>query len=386
MTQQLPPGQGPIDPRGAFGPPPPPGGAPAPGTPTPMLPQQMMPQQMPFPQFVSPPPPRRGAGWGVLMAILILLLILSVVMNLVLGVGVVAVGAFDGRGIEETKLVSGASDQLVAVIPLEGVLTDASRKQFDQFIRNIEDSKDLKGIVIDIDSPGGEVTPSDEIYQRILKLKSDHPGLQVAASIRGMGASGAYYAACGCDHIIAEETTITGSIGVLWPNYNFADLMQKYGVKDTTIVSDGAPYKDAGSPTQPPNPEHEGYLRGLVNGEFVRFKAIVQKSRGPKLKPHIDEIANGKAYTAPEAKQNGLIDDIGYLDKAVSWITTAAHLSSPTVIRYDQKGALFDHFPFARQQGSPKAELKVDGMNVEIDQKLIDRFAHPRPMAIGRGS
>lgn len=381
MTAQLPPGQGPIDPRGAFGPPPPPGGPPPAGSPMPM-----MPQPMPFPQFGTPPPRRRGgAGWGVLIAILLLMLIASIVMNLVLGAGVIVAGAFDGRGIEETTLVNGTPDQQVAVIPLEGILTDASRKDFEQILRHIEENKNVKGVVIDIDSPGGEVTPSDEIYQRILRFKSEHSGLPVAASMRGMGASGAYYAACGCDQIIAEETTITGSIGVLWPNYNFADLMQKYGVKDTTIIADGAPYKDAGSPTHAADSEHEAYLHGLVNSEFARFKSVVSKSRGAKLKPNLEEIANGKAYTAPEAKRNGLIDDIGYLDKAINYVATNAHLSNPNVVRYEQKGALFDRFPFALQRGSPGAvSLKLNGMNLDMDRRLLDSLMHPRPMAIGR--
>jgi protease-4 len=381
MTSQLPPGQGPIDPRGAFGPPPPPGGAPGSEPPTPM-----MQQPMPFPQFMPPPPPRRGgAGWGILVAILLLLLSLSIVMNLVLGISVVAVGVFDGRNIEETTLVSGATDQQIAVVPLEGVITESSRKEFDQILRHIGEDKNVKGLVIDIDSPGGEVTPSDEIYQQILKFKSDHSGLPVAASMRGLGASGAYYAACGCDTIVAQETTITGSIGVLWPNYNFADLMQKYGVRDTTIVSDGAPYKDAGSPTRSLNSEHEVYLRGLVNSEFKRFKAVVSKSRGSKLKPSLDEIANGKAYSAVEAKQNGLIDDIGYVDKAINYVATNAKLSNPNVVRYEQKGALFDRFPFAMQRGSPSAaSTKIDGMNLEIDRKLFDSLMHPRPMAVYR--
>jgi protease-4 len=381
MTQQLPPGQGPIDPRGAFGPlPPPPGGVP--GAMGPMM-------QMPFPQFMPPPrPPRRGGiGWGIIAGVLMLLLVLSVVMNFVLGIGFAAVGALGSRGVEETTITSGSSDQQIAVIPLEGIITDSSRRNFEDVLRHLEESKTvIKGLIIDIDSPGGEVTPSDEIYEKITRIKSEHPTLPIAASIRGLGASGAYYAACGCDHIIAEQTTITGSIGVLFPNYNFAELMQKYGVKDLTIISDGAPFKDALSPTRTPDPAHDDYLKGLVNSEFSRFKAVVQQSRGSKLKPNIDDIANGKAYTATEAKANGLIDDIGYLDKAVKWVATNAHLSNPNVVRYQQKSALFDAFPFAGQQDNSRGvQLNVNGMDVQIDRKLIDALTHPRPMAIWRG-
>jgi protease-4 len=345
-------------------------------------------QQMPFPQFMPPPrPPKRGGfGWGILAAVLMLLLVLSVGLNLLLGIGFAAVGALGSRGIEETTLTSGSADQLIAVIPLEGIITDSSRRNFDEIFRHFDESKTvIKGLVIDIDSPGGEVTPSDEIYEHITRLKSEHPTLPIAASIRGLGASGAYYAACGCDHIIAEQTTITGSIGVLFPNYNVAELMQKYGVKDLTIISDGAPFKDALSPTRPPDPSHDDYLKGLVNSEFGRFKAVVQQSRGSKLKPNIDEVANGKAYTATEAKANGLIDDIGYLDKAVKWVATKGQLSNPNVVRYQQKSVLFDGFPFAQQQGSSRlVRMNLNGINVQVDQRLLDGMLHPRPMALWR--
>jgi protease-4 len=379
MTQPLPPGQGPIDPRTAFTPPPPPSGRP-------MMQPAMNQPPVPFPSFMPPPPPpRRGvAGWVVLSIVLIVMLIGSVLLNIVLGVGFVASGV-GGHEISQNSLVSGSADQQVAVISLTGVITDATRQKFDQLIHDVEETHHLKGVIIDINSPGGEVTPSDEIYERIAKLKRDHPTLAIAASMRGIGASGAYYAACACDHLIAEETTITGSIGVLWPNYNFSGLMQKYGVTDNTIVSNGAPYKDAGSPTRAPNPETDNYLHGLIDSEFARFKSVVKTGRGAKLKPGVDEVANGKAYTAQEAVANGLIDEIGYLDKAIAWVAKTATLTNPNVVRFEEKTTLFDHFPFAKQQGSPKMSLQINGMTVEVEQALLDRLTRPRPMAIYEG-
>ncbi len=340
---------------------------------------------MPFPPFMPPPPPRRGGtGWMIFSILLIMLLMGSVLLNIIFGIGF-AVSTVGGHEISQNTIVSGSADQQVAVVALNGVITDATRQKVEQLIREVEDTHNLKGLILDINSPGGEVTPSDEIYERIAKLKRDHPSLAIAASIRGIGASGAYYAACACDHLIAEETTITGSIGVLWPNYNYSSLMQKYGVSDNTIVSNGAPYKDAGSPTRPPNSETDNYLHGLIDSEFVRFKSVVKTGRGAKLKPGVDEIANGKAYTAQEALANGLIDEIGYLDKAIAWVAKTAALSSPNVVRYEEKPTLFDHFPFAKQQGSPRMSLQINGMNVDVDQSLLDRFTHPRPMAIFQG-
>jgi protease-4 len=335
------------------------------------------------PMMYPPPPPprRRRLGWFIVTSLLLVLLLVSVLLNFALGLGLAA-SAIDGKQISQSTLVNGSTDQQVAVISLGGVITDTTRQKFDALVREVEGTSNLKGVIIDINSPGGEVTPSDEIYERISKLKRDHPALPIAASIRGIGASGAYYAACACDHLVAEETTITGSIGVLWPNYNFSNLMQKYGVSDDTIVSTGAPFKDAGSPTRPPDPQIDSYLHGLIDTEFARFKAVVQKGRGAKLKPNIDEVANGKAYTSREAVANGLVDEIGYLDKAVAWVAATAKLGNPNVVHFSEKSTLFDRFPFALQHGSPTTTLRINGVQVDFDQSVLDRLSHPRPMAI----
>ncbi|HLZ09151.1 MAG TPA: signal peptide peptidase SppA, partial [Chloroflexota bacterium] len=296
-----------------------------------------------------------------------------------------AASSGDGRQISQTTLTEGSADQQIAVVSLAGVITDATRQKFEATVRQVEQDNSLKGLILDINSPGGEVTPSDEIYERLAKLKRDHPSLPVAVSIRGMGASGAYYAACACDHLVAEETTITGSIGVLWPNYNFSNLMQKYGVVDNTIVSKGAPFKDAGSSTRLPDPTTDGYLRGLIDSEFARFKSVVQTGRGAKLKPNVDEVANGKAYTAQEALANGLIDEIGYMDKAVAWVTKTARLSNPQVVYFYEKTTFFDRLPFGMQHGRPATTVKINGVDVELDQGMIERWTHPRPMAIFEG-
>lgn len=382
MTQPIPPGQGPIDPRNAFGAPPPPGGvaphgpagfaAPPPGGYPP-------PGYRPPPMFFPPPPPPRrgGVGRAIVIALLLILLIGSVLLNLVLGASVVAGDAFD-HGVNEAVLKSGDSTQQIAVVPIDGVITEATRAKFDRFLQHVEEDKSIKALVLDIDSPGGEVTPSDELYSRIMQFKQDHPGVPVVASMRAMATSGAYYAACGADHLVAEQTTITGSIGVLWPRYNVADLMQKWGVKDTTIVSTGTPYKAAGSPFQTSDEKTEHYLQGLVDTAFKQFKSVVARSRGTSLKPGIDSIANGKAYTAQEALDNGLVDEIGYLGTAVAWAASNAHLSNPQVVRYEERVTWIDRLPFAAQ--SQLGSFKGQGVNVNVDRQAIDSLAHPRMM------
>lgn len=384
MTQQLPPGQGPIDPRSAFAPPPPPGGgqggAAGGGFPPPGY--------RPPPMFYPPPPPRSGGvGRVVFLIFLLLLLAGSILLNFLLGGSLLMGDALD-HGFNQSVITSGDSSQQVAVIPIDGVITDDTRAKFDRLMNHLDQDKSVKALVLEIDSPGGEVTPSDEMYARIMKFKQDHAGVQVAASMRGMAASGAYYAACGADHLVAEQTTITGSIGVLWPRYNLTDLMDKWGVKDTTIVSTGTPYKAAGSPFQTANLQTEHYLQGLVDSAFTRFKSVVAKSRTTNLKPGIDGIANGKAYTAQEALDNGLIDQIGYLDAAVSWAAAAAHLASPNVVRYEERVTFMDRLPFVQSQlnGAKSQGVNINGVNVNVDRRALDSLAHPRMMYLWRGN
>lgn len=381
MTQPLPPGQGPIDPRGAFVPAPPPldpGGRP-PGGP-------MMRPPMPFGPFMMPPPPRRGgAGRTILVSLLVLLLIASVVLNLVLATAFAFSDTVGSHGIMPVTLTPGAEDQVVAVIPLEGVITDSTKMQMDRFFAHADEDKNVKAIVLEIDSPGGEVTPSDEIYNRITRYRADHPGIPVAVSMRSMAASGGYYAACAAEHLVAEETTVTGSIGVLWPRFNVHELMQKYGVKDTTIVSSGAPFKDAGSPFAPVNTQQDQYLQGLVDPMFARFKDVVFRSRKSKLTAPIEDIANGKAYSAQEAAKNGLVDEIGYLDKAVAWAQSKAGLTRPTVVKYEEKISLLDRFPFAQSSVAPRSQsLAINGMNVNVDRRTVEHLLNPRPLYLWR--
>jgi protease-4 len=328
-----------------------------------------------------PPPPRGGVGRAIFLTLLILMLCGSLLLNVLLGGSMLMGDALD-HGVNQSVLTSGESSQQVAVVPIEGVITDQTREKFDRFLSLLDEQKSVKALVLEIDSPGGEVTPSDEMYARIMKFKQDHPGVPVAASMRGMAASGAYYAACGADHLVAEQTTITGSIGVLWPRYNVADLMHKYGVKDTTIISTGTPFKAAGSPLQTSDPQTEQYLQGLVDAAFKRFKSVVASSRASNLKPGIDAIANGKAYTSQEALDNGLIDQIGYLDAAVSWAATTAHLSNPNVVKYEERVTFMDKLPFMQSTvgGFKSQSVNVNGVNVNIDRQVLDSLAHPRMM------
>lgn len=428
MIPQPPPGQGPIDPQGAFppaapapgtppaGPPQPqphfphlsPGaassgpGATAPGqpsggrsdptllnvmhnrvpnmTPNPMPPMQMMPPVMPFPY---PPPPRRGgAGRAIFMAMLVLLLVGSAALNLVLLAS--SLGSAGG-GITQQTLQAGGGRDKVAVVPLRGIIDTNIAAQFDRFLDTAEADQNVKALVIEIDSPGGTVTASDEIYNRIRSFKSKR-SIPIVVSMASLATSGGYYAACGADYVFAQPTTFTGNIGVLMPRYNFSKLMDKYGVEETTIVSTGARFKNAGSSFRPESPEEKQYMQELADSAFKQFKNVVTQGRSSKLKGNMEDIANGKVFTADSAEKLGLIDKIGYLEDAQAHATTAAGLNCPTVVRYQDPPTLMQLLMASKSNvAGALAGGDAPGVNITIDPKLLHEMNTPRPLYLWRG-
>ena len=315
------------------------------------------------------------------MTVVVILLGISVLLNIMLMLGSMGGG---GSGTQ-TVMSSGNGNDKVVVIPLTGVIDDRSYTRLDRFLKRAEADSSVKAIVLRIDTPGGTVNASDEIYARILRYKQERQEkgqtIPVIVSMGGMATSGGYYAACAGDYLYAEETTVTGNIGVLWPNYNFSKLMEKYGVQDTTIVSSGATFKDAGSPTRTPEPYHQKYMQHLIDVPFARFKDVVKTGRGKNLTKPIDEIADGEAYTAKDAKMLGLVDDIGYLETAVAYAAKKASLTNPMVVRYQEPPTFFGLL----ESDSLFHGSREQGVTIKIDASAIDRLTCPQMMYLYRG-
>lgn len=420
MIPQPPPGQGPIDPRGAFSPPPaqapgpfpptstpqagpgfparpgpqtPPGfqsGPGFPGAPGYMPPGPMMPGG-PYgfapPPFFPTPPPKRGGGFKTFVMVLSLLLLGgSLLLNLALFAASVGGGV---GGAIQVPIQEGDSSHKIAVIPLNGLLDGGAAFHFDRFMKMVEQDENVKAVVLEIDSPGGTISGSDEIFHRVQRFKQNKPGIPVVVSMGSLAASGGYYAACGADHIFAQPTTMTGSIGVIMPSYNYHKLLDKWGVQENTIVSSGATYKNAGSPMQPDNAEHRQYYQQLIDHAFGQFKTVVTTGRQGKLKANLEDVANGKVFVAAQAKEMGLIDDIGYLEDAWKYAAGKAGLSNPTVVRYHNPPTLLQQLMSARSGiGSPGVSAQPAGgvtVNVNLDPKLLDALSTPRPLYLWRG-
>lgn len=350
-----------------------------------MPPPQMMPQMMPAPFGYPPPPPPRSSGVGriILMVMLVLLLAFSGVLNLVLIAGSLSGGA---AGVQQQTITGGGSDR-IAVVPLRGIIDTSTSFQFDRFMDMAEADKNVKAVVIEIDSPGGTVTASDEIYNRIRSFKSKKP-IPVVVSMGSLATSGGYYAACGADHVFAQPTTFTGNIGVLMPRYNFSKLMEKYGVEETTIVSTGAKFKNAGSSFRPESPEEIQYMQELADSAFTQFKSVVTQGRSSKLKANMEDVSSGKVFTANTALNMGLIDQVGYLEDAQAYATTAAGLSGPTIVRYHDPPSLMQLLMAKTNVVGALAGGTGDGgagVSITVDQKLLHELSTPRPLYLWRG-
>ncbi len=195
---------------------------------------------------------------------------------------------------------------------------------------------EVKAIILEVSSPGGAVTPSDEIYAELQAFKRADEERRIMVFIRDLGASGAYYAAMAGDFIMAEPTSIVGSVGVIMHTINMKALSDKIGLSSVTIAS-GA-NKDMLNPLKEVNPRHVELLQTLVNGMQDRFASIVENSRGLESRALLD----GRVFSADQAVQLGLIDRVGYWDDAVKKLSELLGEDDLYIVRYRKERSFFD--------------------------------------------
>lgn len=216
----------------------------------------------------------------------------------------------------------------VGVIEMFGVITDGTSAPVIKQIDRWAASNSIKAIVVHINSPGGAVAPSQEIYDAILRARENKP---VVASMASVAASGGYYIACAADRIIANKGTLTGSIGVILQFHTFEVLMKKIGVETETVKS--GELKDIGSYSRDMTEEEELMLRGVVMDTYEQFVEAVAEGRS-KPKDEIYPLADGSIFTGLQAYNLGLIDTLGGLHEAINLAADLAEIEGePTVVR-----------------------------------------------------
>lgn len=265
---------------------------------------------------------------------LIILLSVSWIVLVILFLSLISIYRTSGT----SKMVSSkngifGSDE-IGVLEIKGVIMDS-----DDFLEKIRDFKErdrVKAIIVRIDSPGGGVAASQEIYEELKKLDKEKP---VIASLSSVAASGGYYIALGARTIIANLGTVTGSIGVIM---QLADLQKLYEfIKVTPITVKSGKFKDIGSSSRRMTEEERALLQKLSDNMHSQFKKAVAESRKIPMNV-LDEIADGRVFSGQQAFELGLVDYIGTFDDAIRYAKKTSKLPDETELFYpkDEKKGL----------------------------------------------
>ena len=327
--------------------------------------------------------------YGCLLAFVIFLLFLSLACNLgqfaVLSGGVEAGSALSMPAKPLPKfrenLLEAAKDKATAKIvqiDLDGIISSfSSEGLFSEAMPSLESLKrqlaqatadaEVKAIVLRINSPGGEVTASDVLYNAVKKAAAVKP---VVVHMDSVAASGGYYVACGATKILASETTLTGSIGVIMESINYADLFGKVGLGMNTFTS--GPFKDSLSGARPMRDDEKAYIQNLVAQMYDRFLGIVSEARKQPKDLLKSTVADGRVVTAREALAAKLVDQIGYIEDARALARELGKAPGAAVVRYKQDHSLFDAL------GLAEASLSSGKQSAKVELNLGGSAALPR--------
>ncbi|AMM94197.1 signal peptide peptidase SppA [Peribacillus simplex] len=269
---------------------------------------------------------------------------------------------------------------VIAVFDVEGTIQDTgdasllssatyNHRAFMDKLKMAEENDDIKGIILRVNSPGGGVVESAEIYDKILDIKKVKKPVYV--SMGSMAASGGYYISAPADKIYASPETMTGSLGVIMHGYNYEKLAKKYGVEFETIKS--GPHKDIMSPTREMTGEEREILQNMINNSYDQFVKVIADGRG-MTENEVRKIADGRIYDGRQAKENHLIDDFGHLDDVIAAMKTDIGKKDAQVIRYTDEAGFGSLFSMGAQ--------KMLGNDVEtaVLTKILSSSNSPRLM------
>ena len=216
----------------------------------------------------------------------------------------------------------------IAVVDLDGVIF--SPKQIVPQLKKFADDDSVKAIIIHVNSPGGGVAASEEIYREVRRIR-DEKKKRIVASIETVGASGAYYVASGTNKIYADKGSVVGSIGVIAQWVNYAELLRWAKLKDITLKA--GEFKDTGNPAREMTPAEREYLQGMIDGMHTQFIQAVADGRHAK-EEDIRAIADGKVWTGEQAFSMKLVDQVADFETAVQDTAKAVGISGePTLVR-----------------------------------------------------
>jgi len=262
---------------------------------------------------------------------------------------------FYGIGANSGKTKSFSLNHKIGVVSVNGVITDSR-----EIIEQLEDAgKDdsIVAVVLRIDSPGGGVAASQEIYDAVVELKKQK---KVVASMGSVAASGGLLIACSADKIVANPGTITGSISAIMQFANAEELLKKIGMKASTVKS--GQYKDIGSPLRAMTTEERKIIQDLVDDIYNQFVDVIVRDRKMSREKVIN-IADGRVFSGRQAKEYGLVDRLGDMGAAAKLASQLSGKSGKYDIIYPKKkrASIFDYvFESAASQFSRSLKEKVE--------------------------
>ena len=287
-----------------------------------------------------------------------------------------------GPQLEEDILKDNDAYDKILVLSVDGIITssqadEAGNDMVEVIKAELEKAKRdprVKAVILKVDSPGGEVMASDEIYRAIKKFQDGPNGKPVVCSMGSLAASGGYYISSPCRWIVANDLTLTGSIGVIMETVNYRGLMDKLGVEPYVFKS--GKYKDMLSGMRETNEipagEHE-MVQGLIDETYNKFKGVVadgrgaahekKKDQGQPLAPDWQKYADGRVLSGSQALQLGLVDEIGDFQDAVDRTKKIAGINSANLVVYHET---YDISNFLRLFGQ-SSRANVSAANVKLD-------------------
>ena len=270
----------------------------------------------------------------------------------------------------------------IAVLTIDGVIQDTgdassffesplyNHKAFMEKLEFVKEDKDVKAVILRVNSPGGGVVESAEIHDKIKEIQNETKK-PIYISMGSIAASGGYYVAAPADKIFASPETLTGSLGVIMQGVNYAGLAEKYGVDFVTIKS--GPHKDIMSPTREMTEEERNILQSMIDNSYEGFVKVISEGRGLPV-DEVKKIADGRIYDGRQAKELNLIDGFGYLDDVIERVRKDEKLEDAMVVKYSENIGFGSLFNIGAQKMMGK-DLEMAGM-----MKLLSQPNSPRLM------
>jgi protease-4 len=254
----------------------------------------------------------------------------------------------------EDETVSTGGEKIALVELNEPII---SSEDIVRQLKKYRENRSVKGIVFRVESPGGGVAASQEIYEEVKKTRDS--GKPVVVSMGAVAASGGYYVSCGASRIVANPGTLTGSIGVIFQFLHVNELMKKLGIDESTIKSGNL--KDAGSPFRKITPAEQRYFQSLITDVYDQFVNVVAKERKLDIR-YVKKFADGRVFTGRQAKEYGFVDTLGTMEDAISIAAKMAGIEGkPRVIKEYRRRTFFE-----RMFGEAATDIA----------KLRDEFLH----------